>query len=100
MCAFALGVALIGAVSGMCAFFRNGISVLGLGGCAAFYGFVIANVLSETNAQPGLGIVVNAIGFSWQNTLLLWAGCYLIAAVLAWLDIFSEEFRRKWKHAE
>lgn len=96
ICTVVMIVAIIGVLSGLCAFFRNGISVAGLGGCAVFYGWVITSFLSETARQPEFRMLMN-IALSWQETLLLWAGCYLIAAVCAFADYLNDSFNNKNK---
>ena len=96
ICTVVMIVAIIGVLSGLCALVRNGISVVGLGGCAAFYGWVIMSFLSETARQPEFRMLMN-IALSWQETLLLWAGCYLIAAVCAFADYLNDSFSNKNK---
>lgn len=99
ICTVVIVVAIIGVLSGLCALSKNGISVLGLGGCAAFYGWVIMNFLSETNRQPELGMLLN-VAISWQETLLLWAGCYLVAAVCAFSSYLNDSFQSNSSKSE
>ena len=83
---FAGFVALLGALSGISTIRRTG-GVGGLKFCGIFYVIVIGLALFNTGTEEGLfmGVV-----FSWPKTFLVWAGCYIAAAVCASIDQSTE----------
>ncbi len=87
---FAAFVALLGVLSGISTLRRTG-GVGGLKFCGIFYVIVIGLALFNTEAEEGLfmGVV-----FSWPKTFLVWAACYIAAAVCASIDQSTEHAER------